>query len=87
MTGDKDEELRVRIIAEMQVDAFLSLLETRYGIKSEDIPQFLDDMRWVRQHRVGMSRVSWAVLLGVAAIAVSGLVHALWDGIKASITK
>lgn len=74
-----------RIQAEEQLDVFFQLLATKYGLKPEDLHQILDDMRWVRQYRVGVVRIQWAVALGVMAVAVSGLVSALWDGIKHAI--
>jgi hypothetical protein len=44
-------------------------------------------MRWLREHRNGINRVSWSVALGVLAIALSGVMHAIWEGVKASVVK
>ena len=74
-----------RIAAELQVEAFVGLLEKRFGLKSEDIPQILDDLRWVREHRDGINRVSWSVALGILAVAVSGVAVAFWEGVKQMI--
>lgn len=80
MTEDDDFEKRVQ--AELQVEAFLDLLQKRYGLKPEDIPPILDDLRWVREHRLGINRVSWSVALGLLALALSGVATAFWEGLK-----
>jgi hypothetical protein len=85
VTKQEREDVEARIAAEVQVEAFLSILETRYGLKSDDVPAILDDLRWVREHRNGINRVSWSVALGILAIALSGVMHALWEGIKGSV--
>jgi hypothetical protein len=87
VTKQEKDDVEARINAEIQVEAFLSILETRHGLKSTDIPAILDDMRWLREHRNGINRVSWSVALGVLAIALSGVMHALWEGVKASAVK
>jgi hypothetical protein len=87
VTKQEKDDVEARINAEIQVEAFLSILESRHGLKSTDIPQILDDMRWLREHRNGINRVSWSVALGILAIALSGVMHALWEGVKASAVK
>lgn len=82
VTKQEQDDVEARVRAEIQVEAFLSILETRYGLKSEDVPQILDDLRWVREHRNGINRVSWSVALGVLAIAIAGVMNAFWEGIK-----
>lgn len=82
VTKQERDDVEARVRAEIQVEAFLSILETRFGLKSDDVPQILDDLRWVREHRNGINRVSWSVALGVLAIAVAGVMHAFWEGIK-----
>lgn len=81
------ENAELRIQAELQVEAFVSLLTTRYNLKPEDIPQIVDDMRWVRQHRTGISRIQWSVALGILALAISGVWQALITGIKQTLTR
>ena len=87
VTKQERDDVEARIAAEVQVEAFLSILETRYGLKSGDVPAILDDLRWVREHRNGINRVSWSVALGILAIALSGVMHALWEGIKQAAVK
>ena len=76
------EDAERRIEAELQVEAFIQLLASRYNLQPEDIPQIVEDMRWVREHRSGIVRIQWAVALGILAIAVSGVVTAFWEGVK-----
>ncbi len=76
----KQEEDRYH--AEIQADAFLEILANRYGIESKDIPEILDDLRWMRKHRNSINRISWSIALAVLAVAVSGVVAAFWEGVK-----
>jgi hypothetical protein len=82
ITKEQRDESEHRQLAELQVEAFITLLQKRYGLKPEAIPEILDDMRWLREHRTNLNRVSWSVLLGILAIAISGVAAALWEGIK-----
>lgn len=86
MRADEKEYIERRIHAEAHVEAFIEILQRRYGLKPEDIPVILDDMRWLRQHRVGASRITWSVALGIVAISVSGVVQAFWEGLKKAMT-
>ena len=74
-----------RAEAEIQVEAFLGILQDRYDLKSEDIREILDDLKWVRRYRTGVIRIQWTATLGILAVAISGLVAALWKGLIASI--
>lgn len=82
VTKQEKDDAERRVEAELQVEAFLDMLQRRYGLKPEDIPAILDDMRWVREHRHGINRVSWSVALGILAIAISGVAAAVWEGLK-----
>ena len=82
VTTKERENARERVEAELLVEAFLELLERRYGFKSTDIPEILEDLRWVRQSRNGLIRIQWSVALAILALAVSGLVMSLWEGVK-----
>ena len=82
VTKQEKEDAERRVEAELQVEAFLDMLQRRYGLKSEDVPAILDDLRWVREHRHGINRVSWSVALGILAIAISGVAAAVWEGLK-----
>ena len=82
VTKQEKEDAERRVEAELQVEAFLDMLQHRYGLKSEDVPALLDDLRWVREHRHGINRVSWSVALGILAIAISGVAAAVWEGLK-----
>ncbi len=82
ITKEQRDDAERRVEAELQIEAFLSILEKRFGLKSEDVPAILDDLRWVREHRNGINRVSWSVALGILAIAISGVAAAVWEGIK-----
>ncbi len=81
---ERDDAKR-RIDAEMLAEAMLDLLATRYGIERDDIPKHLETIRWAESGRIGLMRLSWAAALGVIALAVSGIVSAIWEGVKHAI--
>ncbi len=85
VTKQEHEDAERRIQAELQVDAFFTLIQARYGIKPEAIPEILDDLRWVREHRSNLNRVSWSVVLGIITLALTGMAFALWEGMKAKM--
>ena len=87
VTGKEHEDAERRIQAELQVEAFMQLLASRYNLKSEDIPELVDDMRWLRKQRTGLVRIQWSVALGLVALAASGVWQALMTGLKAMVTK
>lgn len=71
-----------RIQAEEQVDAFIQVLSQRYRFKEEDIPEILDNIKWISNHRNGLSRITWSAGLAIVTLGVSGIVLAMFEGIK-----
>lgn len=82
MTMTTEEEMAARVQAEMQVEAFISLIERRYGIKPENIPHMVADLEWIHNHRGHISKISWAIALGILSLAASGIALAFWTGLK-----
>jgi hypothetical protein len=78
--------LEERIKAEQQVEAFINVLSTRYGLKENEIPEILDNLRWISRHRAGVSRITWHASLGLVGLAVVGLAAAMWEGIRHFLT-
>ena len=78
--------LEERIKAEQQVEAFINVLSTRYGLKEHEIPEILDNLRWISRHRAGVSRITWHASLGLVGLAVVGLAAAMWEGIRHFLT-
>lgn len=76
-----------RIKAEEQVEAFITVLTKRYGIQEEEIPDLIEIIRWSADHRRGINRVGWSALLGIVGIAASGIMLAVWEGIKHILTR
>ncbi len=81
-----DERERVRwSTAEQQVDAFISVLATRYGIKEDDLPEMLDGVKWALKHRKMLESIqdkAWLTLMG---LGLTGLAVATWEGVKALV--
>lgn len=76
-------DIEDRVKAEEQVEAFIKILSTRYGIRENEIPEIIDTARWAVRHRAGLSRITWHASLGVVGLAVMGLMAVLWEGVKA----
>ena len=74
--------LEERIKAEAQVEAFIEIMARRYGLKEDEIPEIVDNLKWLSNHRRGISRISWAAGLAVITLGASGMALAMWEGIK-----
>jgi len=81
--GRDDAERRVE--TSIRLDELMDALEARYGIKREDVPKYLDAVRWVIQHREHWYRIGWTVLLGIVGLAATGFAKALYDGIRMNL--
>ena len=79
--------LEDRIKAEAQVESFIEVLARRYGLKEDEIPEIIDNLKWLSNHRRGISRISWSAGLGVIGLGASGLALALWEGIRHFVGK
>lgn len=71
-----------RVKAEELVEAFLRIMFTRYGVKEDEIPEIIDNLRWISRHRAGLSRITWHASLSLLGLAMIGLGAAIWEGIK-----
>jgi len=76
-----------RIKVEAQVESFIEIMAKRYGIKEEELPALVDDIRWIASHRRSIDRMAWSAVLGVIGLAVSGAGLMLWEGIKHTVTR
>jgi len=74
-----DEE-RVRI--GLQVDAMITVMAERYGVKPS---QIIDAVHWVEHHREFVSSLKKGGLLSMFGIMISAGLLALWEGVKAFI--
>lgn len=78
MTISPDDRLR----AEIQCEAFITVLCRRYGIAEEDIPELIAGLRWASEHRAHIEKVTFAMTVTLLAAVVSGFILALWEGFK-----
>lgn len=74
------EEQKVKVAAE--VDYFMVIMLRRYGLNEDDIPQIIDSLRWLKEHREFMGRVQAGGTLSLVAMLVSALAAAAWQGVK-----
>ena len=80
---DLDDETRKA--AEHQVDAFIKVLAIRYGLKEEEMPEILDNLRWVSKKRQAIERVSLYTMLTIISIVVAAALSTLWEGLKRKV--
>jgi hypothetical protein len=76
-----------RIKAEIQVELFIELLAKRYGLKDDDIPEFVNNVRWLANHRRRVDRITWTAVLAIISLGATGATLAMWEGIKHYIGK
>ena len=78
-----DEE-KMKISAE--VDYFVGTILSRYGLKEADIPEVMDSLRWLKEHRQFMQRVQQGSTMSLLAMLVAALGTTVWAGVKALIS-
>jgi hypothetical protein len=71
-----DEE---RIKVQMQVDHFLTVIETRYGISVNEATELL---RWARAQRERNSKLAQAGAISLIGLIVTALAMSAVEGIK-----
>jgi hypothetical protein len=82
---DLPDEAKFRIAAE--VEYFISVLLRRYGLRETDIPEIMESLRWLREHRVFMQRVQQGSTMSVLALLVAAMGTTLWAGVKSLVSK
>lgn len=75
-----------RAIAEAQSEFFVSTLLRRYGLNETDVPEILDSLRWMKEHRAFMQRVQSGGTLSLIALLVTAIGSAVWQGVKSMLT-
>ena len=80
---DLDDETRK--IAERQVDAFIKVLAVRYGLKEEEMPEIVDNLRWVSKKRQVIEKASLYAMLTIIGVVVVAALTTLWEGFKRKI--
>ena len=69
----------------VQVAAVVDLLARRYGIREDEIPDLLESVRWVREHRALIKKMQTAGMLTTLSLIVTAMSAALWEGIRAML--
>lgn len=76
-----------RIKAQLQVEAFVDVFCIRYGIKEEEIPDLLGNLRWLGKHKSSIEGLSIKAAMTVVGLVVTGMAVAFWEGIKHLLAK
>lgn len=76
-----------RITAQIQVEAFAEVFCVRYGIKEEEIPELLGNLRWLGKHKSSIEGLSVKAAMVVIGLVVTGMAVAFWEGIKHLLAK
>ena len=75
---------RLKVTA--QVDYFLSVLMKRYGMSDADLPEIVASLRWLKEHREFMNKLTTGGTLSLLGILMTALGAAIWNGVKALLT-
>jgi hypothetical protein len=71
-----------RGMAEQQVDYFIDSVLKRYGIQPSEVPEIVDELRWLQAHRRMTGRIINGTVLTVIATLVGVGLLLLWEGFK-----
>lgn len=74
-------------IATEQVEAFIEILSSKYGINEEEIPKLINAVKWAAEHKVTIDKLSMATLVAIITTFVGGVVITIWESIKTYIGK
>jgi hypothetical protein len=69
---------------EAQVIFFLDLLSRRYEVSPQEV---IDAVRWVRERKLVAEKIRSTGTLSLIGLLVSALALAMWEGVKAMITR
>jgi uncharacterized tellurite resistance protein B-like protein len=76
----KDEEF---LQAAKQVEAFLEILESRYNLREEDIPQLIEAIRWADSHRKRVEQSTFVAASALITLSLTAWAATFWDSIVA----
>ena len=76
--GDERNERELEIVREFFVD----FVRSEYGADDGGMRRFVSDMRWVAKQRRAYEGVGKYAFMVVVLSALSGVMLALWEGIK-----
>ncbi len=71
--------------AERQVDYFVDIVARRYGIEPEEIPEIMENMRWLHKHRQLAGRIAGGVTIMVIGAVALMTLSTLWEGFKSIV--
>lgn len=71
-------------IAEKAADEAVRKMLLALGVDANDARETQKDMAFVRQMRLGTSKIGWGAFATLCTIVVGGLCSAVWLGIKAA---
>lgn len=78
---DEHERVRWNSAAE-QVDAFIKIVQNRYGIQEKEIPVLLDGLRWAAEHKRNLEKMGTTAMLTLLGMVLTGMGLAIWEGLK-----
>ena len=87
MNHETDLSLSEQLQAHRQVEAFLVIMHSRYGIEAEDIPDLIASVRWANAYRNRLDKLSFHAAMTLIGVIVLGGVSLLWAGLKNVISR
>lgn len=79
------EEERVK--AQLQVEAFIDIFCIRYGIKDDEIPELIGNLRWLGRHKSNIEGITMKAAMTFIGLAITGVAFAFWEGLKHLLAK
>jgi hypothetical protein len=77
-----EERQRKLLLAELQCEAFISVMCRRYGISEDELPELISGLRWAAEHKVRMDKLSFTATVALLGTVVGATLLVLWEGFK-----
>jgi hypothetical protein len=84
LTEDEERALRLGK-ARLEVDAFIDMAASDWNVKRDEIPELIEAVRWIIQHRKFIARIANASVIVTVTVLVGWVIVTFAEGILHSI--
>ena len=75
-------DLEKRVQAQLQVEAFVTLMEHRLRVTEDEVFEFIELLRWLKLLRTNTAKMRTYTAIAVVGLAITGLWNTLGEGLK-----